>query len=64
MNKNKASYQELKPQKEYLKIIAANVVSRFGDSIDAIAFSWMMYQVTGSASMMALIFGLNYIPTM
>lgn len=63
MNKNKTSYQELKSQKEYLKIIAANVVSRFGDSIDAIAFSWMMYQVTGSASMMALIFGLNYIPT-
>ena len=56
-------YRPLKTQKQYLKLIAANVVSRFGDSIDAIAFSWAMYRITGSAALMALIIGLNYIPT-
>jgi len=50
-------------QREYLKLIAANVVNRFGDSIDAIAFSWLMYEITQSASLMALILGLNYLPT-
>jgi len=56
-------YRPLKTQKQYLKLIAANVINRFGDSIDAIAFSLAMYAITGSAALMALIIGLNYIPT-
>lgn len=56
-------YKPLKNQPQYLKLIAANVINRFGDSIDAIAFSWAMYRITGSASLMALIIGLNFIPT-
>jgi len=35
-------YRPLKTQKQYLKLIAANVINRFGDSIDAIAFSLAM----------------------
>jgi MFS transporter, DHA3 family, macrolide efflux protein len=57
------SYRILGSQKQYLKLIAANVVNRFGDSLDAIAYSWLMYEVTGSASLMALILAINYIPT-
>jgi len=57
------SYRALGTQRQYLKLIAANVVNRFGDSLDAIAYSWIMYQVTGSASLMALIMAINYIPT-
>ena len=41
----------------------ADVISRFGDSLDAIAFSLMMYAVTGSAALMALLLGINYLPT-
>lgn len=41
----------------------ADLVSRFGDSLDAIAYSWIMYEITGSESLMAFILGLNYIPT-
>jgi MFS family permease len=37
-------------------------VNRFGDSVDAIAFTWLVYEITGSASWSALIFGLNMIP--
>lgn len=59
----KKSYAALRDQPQYLKIIAANIVNRFGDSIDAIAFSWLMYEVTGSASLMALNFAANFAPT-
>lgn len=61
MGKN--NYRVLLSEKEYLKLLAADLVSRFGDSLDAIAYSWIMYEVTGSESLMALIIGLNYIPT-
>ncbi len=57
------SYRALNTQKEYLKLIAANVINRFGDSIDGIAIAWLMYEITNSAALMALILGLNYIPT-
>lgn len=63
MESEVTSYKPLKTQKEYLKLIAANVINRFGDSIDGIAIAWLMYQITHSASMMALILGLNYVPT-
>ena len=63
MEQEVTSYRPLKTQKEYLKLIAANVINRFGDSIDGIAIAWLMYQITHSASMMALILGLNYVPT-
>jgi Na+/melibiose symporter-like transporter len=63
MESVKINYRSLKTQPEYLKLIAANVINRFGDSIDAIAIAWLMYEITGSASLMALILGLNYIPT-
>lgn len=63
MTNETTSYRPLLTQREYLKLIAANVVNRFGDSIDAIAFSWLMYEITQSAALMALILGLNYLPT-
>ncbi len=63
MKSEVTSYRLLKTQKEYLKLIAANVINRFGDSIDGIAIAWLMYEITHSASLMALILGLNYVPT-
>ncbi|MEN6419321.1 MAG: MFS transporter [Clostridiaceae bacterium] len=63
MDNEITSYRPLFRQREYMKLVAANVINRFGDSIDAIAFSWMMYEITKSAALMALILGLNYLPT-
>lgn len=57
------SYKALKGEKEYWKLFIAHNISRFGDSIDAIAFSWMAYEITGSASWLAIIMGINAIPT-
>lgn len=59
----KKNYRALRSQKQYLKLLFADMVSRFGDSLDAIAYSWIMYEITGSESLMALILGLNYVPT-
>lgn len=59
----KRSYAVLKDQKQYLKMIGANVVNRYGDSLDAVAFSWIAYRITQSASLMALIIAVNFIPT-
>ena len=57
------NYRALLSQKQYLKLLFADLINRFGDSLDTIAYSWIMYEVTGSASLMALVVGLNYLPT-
>lgn len=57
------NYRVLLTQKQYVKLLLADLVSRFGDSLDAIAYSWIMYEITGSESLMAFILGLNYVPT-
>ncbi len=57
------AYQGVFTQKQYMKLIFANIINRFGDSIDAIAYSWMAYQITGSASWMAVIFAFNALPS-
>ena len=44
------------------KLLFSNLINRFGDSIDAIAFTWLVYQLTGSATWSAIIFGLNQLP--
>lgn len=44
-------------------IILANMISRFGDSIDMIAYSWMVYQITGSMTWLTIILGVNMMPT-
>lgn len=63
MSEKKIRYRDLVTQKEYLKMIVANLINRFGDSVDALAFTWMVYAITGSAAWSAIIFGLNHIPT-
>lgn len=60
----KIGYRQVFTQKEYCKIIFANLISRFGDSIDAVAFTWLVYAVTESASWTAVISACNMLPTM
>lgn len=61
--KQEVRYRDIATQKQYVKLMAANVVNRFGDSIDMIAFSLMVYSLTGSAAWVALVFGFNALPT-
>ena len=46
----KVGYRDIMRQKEYMKIIVANLINRFGDSIDSIAFTWLVYAATGSVA--------------
>ena len=55
-------YRDIVKSPEYRKLLFTNLINRFGDSVDAIAFTWLVYEITGSASWSALIFGLNMIP--
>ncbi|WMT39959.1 MFS transporter [Paenibacillus sp. D2_2] len=48
--------------KSFIYLLLARVISHFGDSIDAIAYSWMVYKLTGSEIMMGTLFALNYVP--
>lgn len=53
----------LRDEKNFRYVLLANIISRFGDSIDAIAYSWMVYQLTGSVTWLTVILGVNMIPT-
>lgn len=63
MEQNKIGYKDILRQKEFMKTVVADIINRFGDSIDSIAFVWLVYQVTHSAAWSAIIFGVNRIPT-
>ena len=60
---DKVGYRDILRQKEYMKLVIADFINRFGDSVDSIAFVWLVYQVTNSAAWSAIIFGVNRIPT-
>lgn len=61
--KERASYRDLLKQREYIKMMMAGLINRFGDSIDAIAFTWLVYAVTGKAAWSALVFAANQLPS-
>ncbi len=48
--------------KSYTRLLTATFITRFGDSIDTIAFSWMVYVMTGSRALMGAIFAISVIP--
>ena len=59
----KIGYKDIFKQKEYMKMMVAALINRFGDSIDAIASTWIVYELTGSAVWSAVIFGVNKVPS-
>ncbi|WDV44613.1 MFS transporter [Clostridiaceae bacterium M8S5] len=50
--------------KSFMKLYIANNVSRFGDSIDMIAYGFMVYQLTGSKLLLATIYVFNMLPNL
>ena len=59
---DKVRYRDLFKKKNYRKFIFSNLINRFGDSIDAIALTWLVYQITHSGAWSAIIFGLYVLP--
>ena len=62
MEQNRKMYGEIIKEREYRKLIFGTVINRFGDSVDAIAFTWLVYQITHSAAWSAIVFALNTLP--
>lgn len=58
----KISYKELFGEKNFVLYAIANFISRFGDSLDFVAYGWMIYNITNSATLMSILFGVNAIP--
>lgn len=56
-------YRELLKNKDYRKLLAANIFGRLGDSIDSLTLAWLTYQVTGSASLSAVAVAAQLLPT-
>ncbi len=54
----------LKENPKYSLFQSANLISRFGDSLDSIAFGWLVYDITKSAMSMAMFFLLNVLPNL
>ena len=57
------TYAPLKNERNYWFYLASIAFSRLGDSIDSLAYSWIAYQLTGSAVWLTIIIGVNALPT-
>ncbi|GAA0176638.1 MFS transporter [Clostridium sediminicola] len=48
----------------YMKLLLATVITRFGDAMDSIALSWLVYIMTGSKVLMGTLFAVSFIPNL
>ncbi|GGH29480.1 MFS transporter [Paenibacillus segetis] len=60
--KGQAGFRSLLHNRSYVIFLLCDAISRFGDSVDAIAYSWMVYELTGSKVLMGTLFAVNFIP--
>jgi MFS transporter, DHA3 family, macrolide efflux protein len=58
----KTGIRHLLHYKNYVLLILANFISRFGDSLDSIAYGWMVYQLTGSKLLLGSLLAVNAMP--
>ena len=56
-------YRTLLKNRNYTKLLFANMINRLGDGIDSIAFTWLTYALTKNASLSAIVFAANVLPT-
>ena len=47
---------------DYRRLLISTAVNRFGDSLDAVAFAWLVYKITQNGAWSAIVFGLNILP--
>lgn len=63
-DRKEISFKSLLSEKQYLKNLAGSIITRFGDGIDTIAFAWLIYEITGSKSLLAITFGVSGLPNL
>lgn len=59
---NRGNYLKILKESEYRKLLFSNLINRLGDSVESIAFTWVVYQITNSAAWSAIVFALNMLP--
>ena len=57
------TYRTLLKNKNYRRLFFANMINRLGDSVDTLAFSWLVYAFTGEGTWAAIVFAVNKIPS-
>ncbi|WP_026528191.1 MFS transporter [Butyrivibrio sp. VCD2006] len=62
MEQNSITYKNIFSDSNYRNLLLSEMIDRFGDSVDALAFTWLVYQITGSAMWSAIVFALNMLP--
>ena len=62
MNKS-TGYKNILKNFQYMKLMMASLINRFGDSVDAIASAWIIYELTSNAMWSAVIYGVNKLPS-
>ncbi len=62
MEQNNITYIDIIKDSNYRNLILARMIDRFGDSIDGLAFTWLVYQITHNAMWSAIVFALNMLP--
>lgn len=62
-NEKKTSYLSLLGEHQFIKILLAKIISRFGDSLDIVAYGWLVFQLTGSSALLATIYAVSGIPS-
>lgn len=60
----KQGIRQLVRLRAFMVYLAAQTMTRFGDSVDSIAYSWMVYILTGSELLMGSLFAFNYVPNL
>lgn len=58
----KVGIGELLKCRNYTILLIGNFISRFGDSLDSIAYGWMVYMLTGSKLLLGTLFAVNALP--
>lgn len=64
VSNSKFSIWDLMSYKSYILVLMANTISRFGDSVDTIAYGWMVYKLTGSKALMGTLYAVNFVPNL
>ena len=54
---------KLLKNRNFALLISANGINRLGDALDAVALTWLIYDVSNSAALSAINFAINYVPT-
>lgn len=62
-NKSQKKSRAVFRNRNYRLLVLANIINRFGDSVDAIVFTWLTYTLTESAAFSALVYAANRLPT-